>query len=251
MYTTRRDLYLKYLIFCFLFIPTLSWAQPKDGASLGYGFVYRQNFRLNNNLNHATGDYLETAIPMASIQYKGLSIRGPRIKYSFYKKMPYLQLAAHLRYYGNQYRAEGMYKRKRSFFGGFSARIFFFLDLIVLKDLEGRSDGTLFTLSLRKRFQLSDDYSMTFRLSSEFQDSNYVDYYFGVETGEANSTRPAYKADGTVNYALTWGHMYKRTPNLMFMVNINEILYGDEIDQSPTVRRDEQLVIFTALTYKF
>jgi len=242
---------MKLLIVTFIYLITSdAFAQPKDGISLGAGFIYKTNIREGNNLEDYGGKTISRTFPLASIKYKNLSIRGPSLKYKFYNKNIF-QLSANLRYYGHQYRADGMYKRKRSLFGGFSARILYFLDLIYLKDLNNHSNGNLFTVSARKKIELSDSYSMTLRLSAEYEDKNYVNYYFGVEPGEATASRSQYAGKGTVNYTLTWGHMIKVTKDINLLINANEVIYGKSIKNSPTVRKNEEFILFIGLSFGF
>jgi MipA family protein len=68
-------------------------------------------------------------------------------------------------------------------------------------------------------------------------DSRTISYYYGIRPNEATQSRPAYKPDGTTNYALgvTGAYKFNHTYALLFGWEAN--ILGAEAANSPIVQR--------------
>jgi outer membrane scaffolding protein for murein synthesis (MipA/OmpV family) len=87
--------------------------------------------------------------------------------------------------------------------------------------------------------------------AADFFDKKYVDYYYGVTTGQATSNRPAYEGRSTVNFeaGLRTAYMFDRT-NSMFL-DFNATALGKGITDSPLVDKKLAPSVVVGNMYRF
>lgn len=78
-------------------------------------------------------------------------------------------------------------------------------------------------------------------IALNYQSSNYVNYYYGVETSEAREGRPAYSPSGVLNQDFSVALATRKLFGGMTRFQITYTQYGDEIADSPLTDRDDSL----------
>ena len=86
-----------------------------------------------------------------------------------------------------------------------------------------------------------------------YQSDDYVDYYYGVKSKEEiPGVRPAYSPDEEVNYRLQGVLLYQRPESKwLFALATRYTFLGDEIEDSPIVNDDGELMGLLAIGYTF
>jgi outer membrane protein len=75
------------------------------------------------------------------------------------------------------------------------------------------------------------------RVSAQWVDGKYVDYYFGVRPDEVTPTRDAYGGKSTVNLEVGTRASYRFSARQTGFVDVTAVRLGDEIADSPLVGR--------------
>jgi len=172
------------------------------------GLIYGGAIGVNREIY---SDYDRRVVPLPLIGYRGekLQVLGPFVSYEFFRAGP-LGLEARLspRFQGfdesDSDVFRGMDERKSSFdYGlGFTyERDNWKLDLVNLHDLLDRSNGSEARLDLSRRFSIGN-LIVEPAVGTSYLDRRLVDYYYGVDTSEVTSFRPAYDGDSALNARL-------------------------------------------------
>lgn len=241
----------KLIIFFFL-IPSFSIAQQSQRQnkdlefSVGIASALRTNIRRDNNLSNQSGDIAAQFFPGLGFRFKGFSLRGPGLNYQAWSGATELNLFTRLG--GDNYRTEFMSERRNSFFTGASLRIFF-LTLEYSNDITGKSHGAIGGASLGKRFVVNKTWATAFRGGYEFYSENYVDYYYGVQPEETIDFEE-YTGEDTYNPFVAWANFFSISKKWSFNVFTNLRKYSSEVADSPTVRDEYEMSLFTLLSYR-
>jgi outer membrane protein len=80
-----------------------------------------------------------------------------------------------------------------------------------------------------------------------YQDSNYVDYYYGVTAQEATAARAFYQADSALNTELRLGFTTRQFLGGMTRLDFGATFFDDSISDSPIT--DDDMALSAMLTY--
>lgn len=124
--------------------------------------------------------------------------------------------------------------------------------LSAVHDISGRTAGNTASAKfstglplMDKRLVLSP--SVTFA----YQDSNVVNYYYGVGNSEATATRSAYSPGGTINTTAGLVAMYKLSQHWQTNFTYMFTKFGNEIADSPIVSRSTSSTVLLGISYLF
>jgi MipA family protein len=113
-------------------------------------------------------------------------------------------------------------------------------------DVSGFSEGQKFSLSATRNFEYGRFEFMP-RLTTEWLDDKYVNYYYGVKTSEATTNRSFYAPESTVNIQAGFRTTFNVAPRKSLFLDLSVDSLGAEIKDSPIV--DDSTVSRIALGY--
>lgn len=120
----------------------------------------------------------------------------------------------------------------------------------VLTDAMSNSKGSRAKLQIDRRFA-AGAFGVTPRLAAEWVDSNYVDYYYGVTTGEVIAGRPGYQGASTVNTEAGIRMDWRPAPNHSVFIDLGATRMGGGIQDSPLVEKSTQYGVGFGYFYRF
>ncbi|WP_265332103.1 MipA/OmpV family protein [Candidatus Magnetaquicoccus inordinatus] len=118
-------------------------------------------------------------------------------------------------------------------------------------DLSGHSNGHLLNLGIDKTWRFDNQVMLTPRLQAKWQDSNYIDYYFGVRDNEIRAGRAAYKGNAGISPEFALRTVYKLDPHHSIILDAGVTALAPEIKDSPLVDRSTENNIFLGYLYRF
>jgi len=86
-------------------------------------------------------------------------------------------------------------------------------------------------------------------LGLRWQDSNLVNYYYGVSPAEVAPGRPAYSPGSSTNPYVSFGISTDISEHWQFRGNIQYLRFGGAIHDSPIVDRSGSATIFIGFLY--
>lgn len=198
------------------------------------------------------------ALPVLTYENKYVRLFGPSLDL----KLPFtapMSFALRARYSDQGYKASdaaeliGMTERKGGLWLG--ARAEWQLPWVQLGtewlgDAEDRSGGQQIKLDASRRFQLGG-VSLKPHLALVWQDSAYVDYYYGVRAGESRAGRASYAGTSTVNTELGLLVNVPLAPGHSVFMNLSHTVLGSAIKDSPLVERSGVSAVRAAYVYRF
>lgn len=221
------------------------------------GFLYGLGLGVNQEIYRG---YKRRVIPIPVLGYKGqrLTVFGPFITYDLVQYGNFTvtgQLVPRFAGFDasdSQYFA-GMAKRKNSIDGGIGVSLRqdnLLFEVTTLFDVLNQSKGFSATTTISYG-QKVGPVRLEPKFSVSYQDTNLVDYYYGVRENEATATRAAYRGDGTVNYATS---LALSTPVFfkgMTRLGVKHTWYGSGIRNSPLTDRDTGFSLFASWSTMF
>ncbi len=78
-----------------------------------------------------------------------------------------------------------------------------------------------------------------------------VEYYYGVKSTEVTDSRPAYSGKSVVNATVGLNAMYKLADHWEIIGGAEYTRLGDGITDSPIIERDNEVIAYSALVYRF
>lgn len=221
------------------------------------GFSYGVGVGVNQEIYQG---YSNRTIPLPIIGYQGdrLTVYGPFVSYKLLD-LGNISFSAKLapRFAGfdesDSAVFSGMAKRKDSIDGGIGMQLrqdSWKFEAQTVFDLLGNSHGQESKLSVGYSYR-AGPVIIEPQFGVSYSDSKLVNYYYGVRPDEATAQRPAYKADGAVNYnagvsvstALFFGGMTR--------LGVEHHWYGSSISDSPLTDRDTGLSAFLSWSRLF
>ena len=148
---------------------------------------------------------------------------------------------------------DGLGDAHYSYHGGISASWDSPLGLVNIQgltDLLGQSGGSEVIGSLSHAYHMGN-FTLTPAISFNWQDTELVDYYYGVSNANARPGRDSYKGDSTINTAVSLTVGYSLSDNLQLIGQLRADQYGSEIEDSPLVDTDNTSSTSVGLLYKF
>ena len=114
----------------------------------------------------------------------------------------------------------------------------------------GDAEGKRFKLELNRNFK-SGALTITPRISANWYDSKYVDYYYGVRAGEARVGRAQYTGKSTTNaeVGVRFGYAVAKRHNVF--VDFSATSMGSAIKDSPLVDRSSESSVKLGYLYSF
>jgi MipA family protein len=119
-----------------------------------------------------------------------------------------------------------------------------------LTDAMSNSKGSRAKLQIDRRFT-AGAFGFTPRLATEWVDSNYVDYYYGVTGAEVIAGRPSYQGDSTVNTEIGMRIDWRPALNHSVFFDLGATRMGGAIKNSPLVEKDTQFGVGFGYFYRF
>jgi len=149
---------------------------------------------------------------------------------------------------------EGMSDRKSSFWAG--GRVDWQTGLADVSlewvhDISGHSKGQSVSLGLERTWQISEQIMLTPRAGATWQDSKYVDYYFGVRESEVLANRDFYEGKSGVNIELGLRGIYRFDNHNSVFVDAEVTQLSSEIKDSPLVDQSTQNNLTFGYVYRF
>ena len=117
-------------------------------------------------------------------------------------------------------------------------------------DILGKFDGYQASASIGKRFRI-DHFMIEPSLGMNYQDSNYVDYYYGVRPEEATAFRNAYNGDSAVNTEVRVAVSTRQFLGGMTRLEIGATFFDNSISDSPLTDDDTALSAMLVYTRFF
>lgn len=205
------------------------------------------------------------ALPMLSYENQYVKISGPNVALKVLSAEPFaghpmcLGVVAQLFGSGGYEAGDspalaGMDERKSSVWAG--AQLEWKNPLADLKlewlgDASGNSKGQRIVLGLEHQWMLGANLMLVPKAGAEWVDKKYVDYYYGVRAGEANTGRAAYAGKATVNPELSLTAIYRFDRHQSLMLNAGVKSLGKEIKDSPLVDRTTENRVMLGYLYRF
>lgn len=92
---------------------------------------------------------------------------------------------------------------------------------------------------------------LTPRLVAKWQDSKYVDYYYGVRASEVRTGRAAYRGDAGMSTEVGLRGLYKFDRHHSVVLDVGLASLAAEIKKSPLVDRSSVNSVFLGYVYRF
>lgn len=198
------------------------------------------------------------ALPVLTYENSRVRLLGPSLDLKLPSAGP-VSFALRARYSDKGYKAsdavelQGMEERKDGLWLG--ARADWRLPWMQLTtewqaDASDRSDGQQIKLEASRRFQMGG-VSLKPHLALVWQDSAYVDYYYGVRAAESRAGRASYAGRSTVNTELGLQVNVPLAPGHSVFMNLSHTFLGSAIKDSPLVGRSGVSAVRAAYVYRF
>lgn len=197
-------------------------------------------------------------LPMLSFENRYVRVLGPSLDLKLPSAGP-VSLALRARYSDQGYKAsdaaelQGMDERKGGLWLG--ARADWRLPWAQLSaewqgDANGRSDGQQIKFEASRRFQVGT-VGLKPHLALVWQDSAYVDYYYGVRAAESRAGRATYVGGAAVNTELGLQLNVPLAPGHSVFMDLSHTFLGSAIKDSPLVNRSGVTSVRAAYVYRF
>jgi MipA family protein len=240
----------------FLHIVAFADAPPgggSDESNWGLGFAVRSETRAYSDFDNKTEVW-----PLVTYENRWVRVFGPNLEWKLDRSGPFaFGLAAS--YADDGYEAKdapvlaGMDERKNSFWLG--GNVAMRTDLATFSgqwmgDASGKSKGQKLKLGMQHRFAVGD-VGVTPSLGAVWQDSKFVNYYYGVKASEVRAGRAAYNPGSAVNVELGLRLDYRLAPQQMLFANLGVTSLDSAIKNSPLVDRSSTSEIGIGYMYRF
>jgi len=125
----------------------------------------------------------------------------------------------------------------------------FAVDLFATTDILGQHKGSEFDLLFGKPFSFGR-WELAPQIGLTYQDSSFVNYYFGVRTSEFQpGLRPAYKPGSAITPSARLGYSYRINDRWFLTASAAVRFLPDEITDSPLVDRDTTTSFSLGVSY--
>lgn len=88
-------------------------------------------------------------------------------------------------------------------------------------------------------------------VSIEYLSDGFVEYYYGVKKSEATVSRPYYSGGSTVNFGTGINAYYMINESWSIIGGAKFVFLGDEISDSPIVKKDYRIRTGVGINYRF
>lgn len=119
-------------------------------------------------------------------------------------------------------------------------------------DFSGNTSGNTLGLKVAAGVPLMDrQFVLIPSVAFTYQDSNIINYYYGVDHSEATQTRPEYSPSNTINTTLGLTARYQVSQHWAATAAYMLTKYGDEVSDSPIVDRATSSTVLLGMSYLF
>ena len=243
------------LIFTLLFC-TCSLAQTrrkpkKYSFAIGAAYIQKDNIRYKNSYDDADKDPIRKVLfPIGMIKVGPVRILGPNLMVNLYNN-PFFYPSITIKRLGDRYYGpEKLDWRKPSFFAGLSVRSLF-LKFSYSQDIQSRSKGKSYGVSLAPRISITDQLMLVTSLGLERWNKDFTNYYYGIATHEVTSSRSEYSPNSTTNTIIGLTARYNLIKGLSLTSSFKYKIYGQEIESSPTTKSIKELSSFFSIVFSF
>ncbi len=245
---------LKILIL-FFFLTSLCSASPFSIAEksynlkLGAGLRVKSNIRKNDTSLFKQNDPSIAPFPFIRFKLSHFELEPDRAKIIFSRSLLW-DMDIRVHYRGHEYNTFDMAHRHKTMFGGVALRFLLF-KFKLLKDLQNKSDAEIMIVSMIIPAPIGKDTTILLQADIEYWDSDYINYYFGVRDSEAKAGREAYNGKKDKSYRFQSTFITRFSSNWMTRINLAYRKYGDQVANSPTVKRANEIDFLTGIVYEF
>lgn len=225
---------------------------PKNFLDLGGGMVFG-----TEPYQGVEPDILP--IPMVNWQHGPFYITGLDAGYGFFENDRF-RAALMVRYdhsgydEGDSETLDGMDDRRGTLLAGltgsFALTKQLSLNLEALQDVLGTHDGQEFHLGIDYRFE-RDRLTLTPGVELILPSRKMIDYYYGVQSSEATSQRPAYNPHPGVTARTYLFITWRWTERVSLLLIPSLDILSREIRQSPLVDKEILISALAGITYRF
>ncbi len=120
----------------------------------------------------------------------------------------------------------------------------------LLGDVSGNSKGSRFRLQADRRFD-AGGVGFTPRVSAQWLNDKYVDYYYGVRANEVRVGRPGYEGKATTNIEVGARVDFSVAPRQDVFLDVSATRLGSAIKDSPLVDRSSSAALRLGYLYRF
>ena len=216
-------------------------AQQPQGWMWGFGVAASQDVYT---------DFDNRIVPIPIIGYTGEKLRvyGPFVGYQLFQQDGFTldaQLVPVFAGYEEDDSAvfTGMEDRDFSYAAGIGLNYNtggWIYSLSTNADILGKFDGYQASARIGKQFRI-DQYMIEPSIGVNYQDSNYVDYYYVVRPEEATAFRSAYNGDGALNTEIRIAVSTRQFFKGMTRLELGATFFDDSISDSPLTDDDTSL----------
>lgn len=244
----------KFLTLLFLTLNTyskdpFSITEKSYNLKIGAGFRVKSNIRLHDTTAFKKNDPILAPFPYMRFKIARFELEPDKAKFIITRNL-WWDFDIRVHYTGHEYNDEDMLHRHKTIFGGASFRFLLFKAKI-LKDLQNKSNAEIMIFSAVLPLPISDATKILLQGDIEYYDGDYVNYYFGVKENEAKVGRAKYTPSREKSYHGEAIFMTRFSENWMTRVNFGYRKYGKRIENSPTVKRANELDFLTGIVYEF
>lgn len=188
-----------------------------------------------------------TSLPYIVLNYKDVYIEGLNIGYKLWEGQDVsVDALATPRFYevktsfASGGELDGIDKTNPTYLAGISTQFrskpaTFTLQL--LGDLL-ESDGYEFVASVSKAYKFSDTITVAPAIGITYQDSKFVDHFYGVQANEVNVNRPEYGGNASTNYYISVTTLWNANKHFQLLAQVKYELLGSGTTDSPIVNED-------------
>ncbi len=226
---------------------------PDVHNSVGLGFVY------NQNIYDGVGNVIHM-FPLLNLSYNDMFIKGFTAGYNAYEDASASFAFVMQPMFGGYDSADsdalaGMNDTSYLINTGVQMQyrlMPFSLTLAGLHDISGRSSGNTASAKFAAMIPLDDRrFGLIPSITAEWLSSNITNYYYGVTSGEATSSRPEYNPASAWNmqYGLTF--KYQVAEHFGATLGYTLTKYSEAISSSPIVSRSTSSAVLAGISYIF
>ena len=115
-------------------------------------------------------------------------------------------------------------------------------------------------LGVHKGYEISASYQYPIQLkrwtfvptvSAEWPSAELVEYYYGVKSNETRVDRPAYSGKSVMNASAALHAAYALKENWEIIGGAEYTHLGDGITDSPIIAKDHEVIMYSAIVYRF
>ena len=226
-------------------------AQQPQGWMWGFGVAASQDVYT---------DFDNRIVPIPIIGYTGEKLRvyGPFVGYQLFQQDGFTLDAQLVPVFAGYEKDDsavftGMEDRDFSYAAGIGLNYNtggWVYSLSTNEDIFGKFDGYQASARIGKQFRI-DQYMIEPSIGVNYQDSNYVDYYYGVRPEEATAFRSAYNGDGALNTEIRIAVSTRQFFKGMTRLELGATFFDDSISDSPLTDDDTSLSAMLVYTRFF